>query len=131
MKNPKILLVDDSEIDSALFNGLIKKIPCDLFCVQTLDEALEFKELFNLIIIDLNLTGMSGYEVYSKLRPIHDCNIIIATGAIRKVSMALENSDKIMTKQDLIEEIKVTGLKKWTKKPKKKTAKSFPAHQNH
>ena len=66
----KILFVDDSKTILALVSGLFKA-QCQINCQQCATDALlsmEGEPLPDLIITDINMPGMDGYEFVSKLK---------------------------------------------------------------
>jgi two-component system response regulator (stage 0 sporulation protein F) len=79
----KVLLVDDEVAVRDLFNDLLKKEKYSVKCVATGEEALELikNENFDVVLLDIKLTGMSGVEVLQKIKEIKpEIVIIMITG---------------------------------------------------
>ncbi len=71
LKGIKILLVEDDKMNQFVGKKVIeKKWQADLTIAETGEEALEyiFKTTYDLILMDLLLPGISGYEVTRRIR---------------------------------------------------------------
>ncbi|XP_074563407.1 ethylene receptor 2-like isoform X1 [Curcuma longa] len=68
----KVLIVDDSAINRVVTQKLLKKLGCCVFSVSSGTECLSyldtFGQHFQLVVLDLNMPNMNGYEVAMKLR---------------------------------------------------------------
>lgn len=75
----QILLIDDNPADSHLFETALREVSARaiLYWVATGEEALEYIAQqgrfqnageVDIIVLDLNLPGLSGFEVLTKLR---------------------------------------------------------------
>ncbi|TRZ94001.1 response regulator [bacterium] len=79
----KVLLVDDEAAVRDLFNDLLKKEKYSVKCIATGEEALELikNENFDVVLLDIKLTGMNGVEVLQKIKEIKpDTVVIMITG---------------------------------------------------
>ena len=95
---PTVLLVEDNEGDIGLFREGLNAIRAtlDLQVVTDGIKAMEFlrtKPRPNLVILDLNIPGKSGYEVLEELKQdadLKDVPVVIfsSSGALRDVKMA-------------------------------------------
>lgn len=65
-----VLLVEDSQVDLNLFRHYLEKQPYRLITARTGEEAIElcYKEDVDLILLDLLLPGLDGYDVCSRLK---------------------------------------------------------------
>lgn len=73
-RNANILYVEDNEVNRILVAGLItKKTNYTVTTVETPNEGIDVcrARTFELILLDINLPGMSGYDLIVKLREIH------------------------------------------------------------
>ncbi|HPE33976.1 MAG TPA: response regulator [Bacteroidales bacterium] len=67
---PKILIIDDLEVNLITLGGNLRKLKAEIFKAQSGNEALiRIKQHdFALIIIDIQMPGMNGYEVAEQIR---------------------------------------------------------------
>lgn len=67
---PKILIIDDLEVNLITLEGNLRKLKAEIFKAQSGNEALiRIKQHdFALIIIDIQMPGMNGYEVAEQIR---------------------------------------------------------------
>ena len=79
MKNPKILIVDDDENIAELISLYLTKECFDTETAANGEEALQLVEVYDpdLILLDLMLPGIDGYEVCQRIRKTRDTPIII------------------------------------------------------
>lgn len=68
----KILVIDDEEPVRELFRDLLHDEDWQTVCVAGGEEALEVikKEDFDLVLLDIKLTGMNGFDVLKKIKEI-------------------------------------------------------------
>lgn len=66
---PRVLLVDDNEINLFLLMEMLDEVDVVPIIAETGAEALEFasRHEFAVIILDVDMPGMSGYQVLNKL----------------------------------------------------------------
>jgi two-component system response regulator (stage 0 sporulation protein F) len=79
----KVLVVDDEAPVRDLFQDLLKKEECSVKSVPSGEEALDMleKEDFDVLLLDIKLTGMSGLEVLRKVKEVKpDLIVIMITG---------------------------------------------------
>lgn len=90
----KILIVDDDTNISDLIALYLTKECFDTKCVEDGDEALKAFSVFqpNLILLDLMLPGMDGYQVYREIRKTSSTPIIMlsAKGEVFDKVLGLE-----------------------------------------
>ncbi len=75
----KVLVVDDEAPVRDLFSDLLKKEKCTVGCVSSGEEALEIikSEDFDVVLLDIKLTGISGLEALKKIKDIKPNLIVI------------------------------------------------------
>lgn len=75
----KVLVVDDEAQIGELFTELLKKEKCSVKCAGSGEEALEIiaQEDFDIVLLDIKLTGISGIETLRKIRSIKPKQIVI------------------------------------------------------
>lgn len=104
----RVLLVEDSPADRKLFQAAIEGSPVQLIIASTGLEALAILESANpeLIVLDINLPGLSGLEVLSilkanpKLAPIPV--VIFSTSALYANTSQAELVDKPVNLEEYI-----------------------------
>lgn len=72
---PNILVVDDQKINILLLENLLRKVKANILKAYSGKEALEIieKNKFALMIFDVQMPGMDGFELASKVREIEHC----------------------------------------------------------
>lgn len=75
----RVLVVDDEAQIGELFTELLKKEKCAVRCAGSGEEALEIisNEDFDIVLLDIKLTGISGIETLRKIRSIKPEQIVI------------------------------------------------------
>ena len=75
----KILVVDDEAPVRDLFEDLFKKEGYSVKSVATGEESLELvaKEDFDVVLMDIKLTGISGLEALKKIKDLKPSVIVI------------------------------------------------------
>ena len=79
----KVLVVDDERPVRELFRELLTKENCAVECAASAEEALERleKEDFDIVLLDIKLTGISGLEALKKIKVIKpELIVIMITG---------------------------------------------------
>jgi two-component system phosphate regulon response regulator PhoB len=80
--NPRILVVDDDEESRALVRVALEREGFSVLEAGDGAEALEVvtKETPDLVVLDVNLPTMGGFDVLSRLRLVHSVPVIMVTG---------------------------------------------------
>ena len=89
----KILIVDDSEIDRLLMEGLLKRsIGFDVFWAENGRQALERIEEWDvdLVVTDLQMPVMDGLELVQRVRQAHPQLPVILTTGVGSEKIASE-----------------------------------------
>ncbi len=75
----KVLVVDDEVQVGALLTELLKKERYAVKCVTSGEEAIEVisSEDFNIVLLDIKLSGISGIETLEKIRAAKPGQIVI------------------------------------------------------
>lgn len=70
LPNTRILVVDDNRMNLMLATQILKKWNCPHVTVQSGFEALDLlhKESFDLILLDLQMPGIDGFETFRQIR---------------------------------------------------------------
>ena len=79
----KILVVDDEPPVRDLFVDLFKKEDCQPVACASGEEALAIlkRDVFDVVLLDIKLPGMSGLEVLKNIRDIHkNLPVVMITG---------------------------------------------------
>lgn len=83
MDKPKIFIVDDEEeVRITLKRFLSRKLECDIQEASDGRKALDIlkKEIFDIILLDVKMPGISGIDVLKKTRVTHpDTDILVIT----------------------------------------------------
>ncbi len=113
-ESPRVLVVEDNRDTSALLRDLLEAEGCRVDSVSTgeaLFDALEAAPDIDLLVLDLMLPGMSGYEVIERLRaaphlaPIPILVLSALSSASARVRGLRDGADDYMTKPFLPEEL--------------------------
>ena len=79
----KILIVDDEPPVRDLFMDLFKREDCQPVACASGEEALAVlkKDVFDVVLLDIRLSGISGLEVLKNIRNVHkNLPVIMITG---------------------------------------------------
>ncbi|RXK11723.1 hypothetical protein CP965_13220 [Halarcobacter mediterraneus] len=82
--NKKILLVEDNKINQQIITALLKGTKAQVriaFCGQEAIDIIKEKSSFNLILMDIQMPDLDGYETTKKIRQINKEIPIIAITA--------------------------------------------------
>lgn len=77
----KVLVVDDESSVKDLLRDLLKKDNHSVLTASSGEEALEIikKEDFDIILLDIKLSGMSGLETLKKIKEVKPAIAVIMT----------------------------------------------------
>lgn len=91
---PKILIVEDEESNFELLRAMLRRLDIELHWAQTGKQALELcmKYTFGLILMDIKMPEMNGYEAIEKMREMGVKSPIIAQTAYAR----LEDEEKAL-----------------------------------
>lgn len=77
----RILIIDDDRELSMIVRDMLEDYGFEVTLANTSEEAYEFmeKQIFHLILLDINLPGITGFEVCKELRRISTVPVIFAS----------------------------------------------------
>jgi CheY-like chemotaxis protein len=117
---PQVLIIDDNEMDRYLLKQHLRKLPVEVAEASNgpdgIRHALESPPA--LILLDLSMPGMSGFEVVEKLKSIPVLRSIPAVIITSRVLTDLERTilmaraDSILSKEDLSEDTLAVVLRR-------------------
>jgi len=82
-KKKVVLFVDDEEIVLTLGSLMLQKLGCNVFTASRGQEAIDIfkKNEVDFVVLDMQMPGMSGYEIYHQLKEIQpQVKILLASG---------------------------------------------------
>lgn len=104
---PKVLVVEDNELNMKLFYDLLSLLDCEIIATRTGYDAIELcrKNMPDLILMDIQLDGISGIDL---IKEIKADNLLNNIPVIAISAYAMKN-----------EEIKIlqSGCDKYMQKP--------------
>ena len=84
-KSPRVLVVDDNQINRQYFSMALKKIDCDVLVAENAASAIEWatSENFDLILMDIRMPTMSGDVAAKEIKTLqnHKNTPIVSTSA--------------------------------------------------
>jgi PAS domain S-box-containing protein len=82
-KDFKLLLVEDNDINQMVAIGVLEPLNISIFVANDGREAIDIleTETFDLILMDIEMPGMDGYETTNRIRETHSDIPIIAMSA--------------------------------------------------
>jgi len=94
----RILVVEDSEDQAGLLRRYFEKAGCHVTLVESAEDAIEAyqRERHDLAVIDLQLPGMDGWQLASKLKSERPACAIAITSVLDTADFPL--SDAILPK---------------------------------
>lgn len=101
MQSKRILIVDDEPVIIQVISRQLKDKGCVVRSAGSAEDAilLARENLFDLILLDMNLPGASGFSVINVLKSLIDAIILIMTGhadeEIRKDAILLGEAELI------------------------------------
>ena len=92
VKKAEILIVDDEEVIREMLKTLLQR---EGYSVNTAENGAAGidqirKKFFNIAIVDIKLTDMSGMEVMHKIREVHPETIVLMVTAFATTETAIK-----------------------------------------
>lgn len=80
-ENRKILIVDDDEDLSFIISEMLSSYSYTVTCATTVEEAFSLlsKEMFHLLLLDINLPDETGFALCTELRKVSTVPVIFAS----------------------------------------------------
>ena len=90
----KVLIVEDNKINQIVTKKILEKLHFKSHVTESGIEALEIvsKETFDLILMDINMPGMNGFETTIQIRQMNIETPIVALTAFSKLEIEKEAS---------------------------------------
>jgi two-component system chemotaxis response regulator CheY len=107
----KILVVDDSALSRQMSGKILREAGYDIIEAQDGIAAIEryFLEKPDVVFLDINMKGMNGFEVLSKIRELDPgARVIIATADIQcstRTMAAEQGAFSLVTKPVMVAEV--------------------------
>jgi DNA-binding response OmpR family regulator len=88
-KVPSILVIDDEEYVTQLLKRTLEPQGYNVTAVNNGSVALDEveKSAPDLILLDINMPGLSGYEVLERIKRKHDIPVIMLTAVLEAASV--------------------------------------------
>lgn len=96
LQEKKILIVEDEISNFELLKAMMRKTSAEIIWAQTGCDAIELcrNNTFHLILMDIKMPGMSGYEAVDEIRSLGIRTPIIAQTAYARI----EDESKVLSK---------------------------------
>lgn len=120
MRKKKILVIDDDSMNLQIAKMVLtKKLPCEVFCVDSGADGLEFlrREHVDLVLLDILMPELDGIETLAEIRAdsrIKDVPVIMlsATGKTDKIQRVSELGVRDYIKKPFLPEDLVARVQK-------------------
>jgi CheY-like chemotaxis protein/nitrogen-specific signal transduction histidine kinase len=111
----KILVVDNEEVDRELLINILEPLGFEMAQASNGQECLDVYQAFkpDLILMDLAMPVMDGWEASYIIRKIHQSNTIIGIVSANAYDKNLENSAGIEASDFIVKPVSVEELLDW------------------
>ena len=111
----KILIVDNEEVDRELVIDILEPLGFEMAQAATGQECLDTYQTFkpDIILMDLAMPVMDGWEASYIIRKIHQSNTIIGIVSANAFDQNLENSAGIDSSDFIVKPVSVEELLDW------------------
>lgn len=98
LKGKRILIVDDNKINLLVTNQFVQRYGATGVTVNNGEEAIKLQaaQNFDLILMDINMPGMDGFETTAEIRKTNTSIPIIALTAVEKEKVIGQNTFYMM-----------------------------------
>lgn len=69
----KVLIAEDNRVEAALLESMLEEFGCEVFKARGLDIVDKLDEAYDLIFLDINMPGISGFYIASNLKHSDAC----------------------------------------------------------
>jgi signal transduction histidine kinase/CheY-like chemotaxis protein len=114
-KKRKILVVDNEEVDRELIINILEPLGFEMAQASTGQECLEVYQRYqpDLILMDLAMPVMDGWEASYIIRKIHQSSTIIGIVSANAYDKNLDNSAGIDSSDFIVKPVRVEELLDW------------------
>ena len=111
----KVLVVDNEEVDRELIMNILVPLGFEVAEAATGQECLTQFKAFkpDVILMDLAMPVMDGWEAAYQIRKIHQSDVPIAIVSANAFDKNLENAAKIPTEDFIVKPVNVQDLLDW------------------
>jgi signal transduction histidine kinase/CheY-like chemotaxis protein/purine-cytosine permease-like protein len=111
----KILIVDNEEVDRELVINILEPLGFEMAQAATGQECLDIYQTFkpDIILMDLAMPVMDGWEASYIIRKVHQSNTIIGIVSANAFDQNLENSAGIDSSDFIVKPVSVEELLDW------------------
>ncbi len=87
MSDKQILLIDDDKDLSNIISDMLESYGYQVDCAGDSDAGLELlsKKKYHLVVLDINLPGITGFELCQELRRVSTVPVIFASARVNEV----------------------------------------------
>lgn len=87
MSDKQILLIDDDKDLSYIISDMLESYGYQVDCAGDSDAGLELlsKKKYHLVVLDINLPGITGFELCQELRRVSTVPVIFASARVNEV----------------------------------------------
>lgn len=95
----KVLIIDDEEAQFFLIKSMLED--AEIYYERDGLNCEAHDDIYDYIVIDINLASESGYEIYSKMKPRHSAVFLIASSLVDGATYPVSEGDFVIGKDKL------------------------------
>lgn len=69
----KVLIAEDNRVEAALIENMLEEFGCEVFKARGLDIVDKLETAYDLIFLDINMPGISGFYIANNLKNSDAC----------------------------------------------------------